>query len=77
MYYENKELSLSDFISKIGEPFNDSKLSNVNLHKFEALKISKHSVKEFNKLFKELLLVISERDKPNEERLIFLYEKNL
>jgi len=75
IYYENKDLSLSDFISKIGEPFSNSKISNANLHKLEALKISKYSVKEFNKIFKELLLEISERDKPNEERLIFLYKK--
>jgi len=72
IYYENKDLSLSDFISKIGEPFSNSKISNANLHKLEALKISKYSVKEFNKIFKELLLEISERNKPNEERLIFL-----
>ncbi|KAL6592785.1 hypothetical protein U3516DRAFT_673294 [Neocallimastix sp. 'constans'] len=75
IYYENKDLSLSDFISKIGEPFSNSKISNTNLHKLEALKISKYSVTEFNKIFKELLLEMSERDKPNEERLIFLYKK--
>ena len=71
IYYENKDLSLSDFISKIGESFSNSKISNANLHKLEAIEISKYSVKEFNKIFKELLLEISEIDKPNEERLIF------
>jgi len=72
IYYENKDLSLSDFISKIGEPFSNSKISNANLHIFKALKTNKYSVKEFNKIFKELLLEI---DKSNKERLIFFYKK--
>jgi len=77
LYFEDPNMTAVAFINKIERLLGYNQLSNVNINKLKRIQIGKKSVRNYNRVFNDLVQEIKPEYMPSESRLILFYVQGL